>query len=228
MNKIQTIIHGDNVYQSRKLLQQYIDSFREERSKILWIKGKETSLADLHEQFGVQDLFAENQMIIIEEIHSMQKSKKKDACISFLAQSASPFILWESRILTKPMLSKFPNATVKACSISKKLFAWLESIGSDDTRKTLTLLNEALLQEDEYYCYLMLVRQIRLLIFVKETGSAPLAPFMIKKLQMQAKHFSLNELLNLHTQLHSLDIGQKTSKMPGTLRQQLDLISISG
>ncbi len=221
------IIHGENLLESRKALQIHIDSFLTQNFTIERLDAKNLTQAILEETLGKQSLFATERVIIIEGLHSLQTSKQKNTLITMVSESSEEIILWEKRSLTKTMLKKFSRAKEQSFPISKKMFAWLDSLGSSDTRKKHQLLKETLDQEDEYLAFIMLIRQIRLLILVKETGSAPGAPFMVGKLSSQAKKFTLKELLNLHQILAQMDRAMKTSRLAGTLSLQLDLLTIA-
>ncbi len=222
------IIHGENLFSSRKALQAHIDAFRDRGFDIEREDAKKLTLGSLDELLGTQNLFGSQRVIIIEGLHSLQTSKQKNALITAISKYEDDIILWEKRALTKPMLKKFGNAKVESFAISKKMFAWLETLGSGDQNKKHTILMDALEQEDEYLCFVMLARQIRLLIQVKETGTAPGAPFMVQKLVFQAKKFSLEQLLRIHQRLRDIDRAMKTSRLAGTLSQQLDLLTITG
>ena len=92
--------------------------------------------------------------------------------------------------------------------------------------KKLNLLHSAVETDGEFFCFLMLIRQIRLLIEVKSGGKAKGAPFMVSKLNKQAANFSLDELLEIHKKLLETDIKQKTSASLIDIVTMLDLLTL--
>jgi len=76
-------------------------------------------------------------------------------------------------------------------------------------------------------CFVMLARQIRLLIKIKDGSIPPGPPFMIAKLKKQAQDFTLEKLLKIHDQLFMIDQAAKTSGSFFTLGQELDLLTVN-
>ncbi len=221
-----TILHGENTFASRQRLQELVDFARSNKTVITRLTAKQLSPADLELALGSNSLFAEEKVIVIEELHSLPRSKRKNELIEQIAATETEVILWEKRSLTKTMLKKFPKAQAQEFKVGKKLFAWLDSFGRDK-KKTFKLLSESIEQEGEHFCFLMLIRQIRLLIQIKEGAVIRLAPFMKSKLSSQAKTFSLEQLLKLHTQLFEIDKNMKTGQAKLPLGQELALLTLS-
>ena len=219
-----TIIHGDNHIQSRERLSQILSSAKGRDTEIVRLVGAQLSESVLEEVFGSSNLFGSSRLIVIEELHSLPKSKKKDQLIDQVARAEQEdIVLWEKKLLTKTQLKKFPDAKVDEFKTSSVLFKWLDQIGAKDKKKILQLFHQALETEEEYFCFIMLIRQIRLLIHTKE-GTASGAPFMQAKLAKQAQSLSLEQLLSIHAKLLEIDYQQKRSLSPLSLTQQLDLL----
>jgi DNA polymerase III delta subunit len=227
------ILHGEHLTQSRAHLGTLIDTARAKNTEVIRIVAKKTSVAELEEALVSTSLFGTEKIIIIEELHSLPKSKRKDELISLVAQKSTAselgeeIILWESRQLTATMLKKFSGATVREFKLSKKLFSWLDSLGGTNAVQKLTLLHGAVSSESEHFCFIMLMRQVRLLIQAKDGGTIKGAPFMVSKLRSQAKKFSLEKLLQTHGKLLEVDRQLKSSGSALTLAQQLDLLTLS-
>ena len=221
------VIHGENTIASREKLVDCISASKENGNEIIRIETKSLTEAQLEEVLGTSDLFGTAKTIIIETLHSLPTSKRKKNLISLLQNSQlHEVILWEKRSLTKTMLKPFASAQVFEYKASKTLFAWLDLIGkSTDATKKLRLLHEAFDNDGEYFCFLMLIRQFRLLIQIKTGAKVGGAPFMITKLQNQSSNFSEEELLKTYKKLLEIDIAQKTSKNLLSLQQELDLLT---
>jgi DNA polymerase III delta subunit len=219
------ILHGEHLTQSRAHLGTLIDTARAKNTEVIRIVAKKTSVAELEEALVSTSLFGTEKIIIIEEL--------QDELISLVAQKSTAselgeeIILWESRQLTATMLKKFSGATVREFKLSKKLFSWLDSLGGTNAVQKLTLLHGAVSSESEHFCFIMLMRQVRLLIQAKDGGTIKGAPFMVSKLRSQAKKFSLEKLLQTHGKLLEVDRQLKSSGSALTLAQQLDLLTLS-
>ena len=88
----------------------------------------------------------------------------------------------------------------------------------------MKLYQESVLNDGAEFVFLMIARQIRLLIQVKENQASKIAPFMLNKLKKQAQEFTLQKLLNLHHQLYLIDQKQKRSTGLLSLESELDLL----
>ncbi len=222
------IFHGDNIIQSRNRLKEEIDTAKNAGKSINRAVAKQLSEAQLEELLGSSDLFGTDKLIIIEELHSLPASNRKKSLITMLGQDAHDgVVLWEKRPLTKTMLKKFPDARTEEFKASSSLFKWLDALGSSNQQLKLKLLSESLQSDGEYYCFLMLIRQIRFLIQAKSGGKVAGPPFVVGKIKDQSRHFSLEQLLNTHAKLYKIDSRQKTSRSPLTLAQELDLMTLS-
>ena len=222
------VLHGENIVASRKKLAEYIDTARSEQTDVVRLEAKRTSLADLESVLGAHDLFGTKKLIVIEELHSLPRSKKKDSLIDLLSgELTHECILWEKRKLTKTMLRKFSSATISEHTTSNALFAWLDTLGTKTPpEKKIALLREAAEKDGEYLCFIMLIRQIRYLLLAKTGGVIKGPPFMVQKYKKQATHFSEEELLQLHSQLVLMDEKMKSTKQQLTLESQLDLFTV--
>lgn len=229
-----TVLHGENIVQSREELIKIIDEARPAKKDVLRIEAKELTLADLEQILGNENLFGTEQLVIIEGLHSLPKSKKKDELIGHLAKikpesSTIKIVLWEKRELTPTMLKKIVPKKELSFKLTNQLFKWLDSLSPENKTKKnqLNILQSAVIDNGEHMCFLMLIRQIRLLIQAKNGGNLKGAPFMIAKLKKQANFFDLEKLLELHKKLLKIDIAQKTSKNKLSLDRELDLLVIN-
>lgn len=224
-----TILHGENIVASREKLVQLLSKAKENQLNIDRLDAKNLNRAELETRLVKQDLFGSKRLIVIEGLHSLPKSKQKTQLINLIKEAEIEVILWEKRNLTKTMLKQFPQAKENHFKLSNALFNWLDTVRGDGKNLATQLkkLHQALTKEDAYLCFVMLTRQIRLLIQVKEGNRPPGAPWMIKKLEKQADTFSLKQLLKIHHQLIEIDYAHKTSTHSLDLAQELDLLLIN-
>lgn len=229
------IIHGDHTAASRIKLVEIIDSVKKAGIKIQRLEAKSLTLAQLENALQSHDLFGSNRTVVIEGLHSLPKSAQKNALITMVTKSPVDIILWEQRELTKTMLKPFSKAEVHVFKVAKTIFSWLDSLtgdhhdggaGKGNNERSVKLFHQALQQEDVVFLFIMLARQVRLLIQVKDGGQIAGPPFMISKLKKQANTFSLDQLLVIHRKILELDVGMKTSSNTLTLVQELDLLHL--
>lgn len=221
------LFHGEHTVTSRQALVKTLDKLRETH-EIFRVEAGTLTRAKLEDLLGTQSLFGSKQALVIEGLHSLPHSKKRNELISLLAESSyEPLLLWEQKKLTKTQVKKLAPTKEEYFPLSKALFAWLESIGTNmPTTKQRALLLQALDQDDEYFCMIMLARQIRLLLLIKSGGKIPGPGFMQNKLISQAKFWSIDQLKKLHTTILEHDVAFKTGKSKISWKVILDLAII--
>lgn len=220
------VIHGENIIQSRNKLMQIINQAKNDNILVERLVAKDLDLPHLESKLQKTDLFGHSRMIVIEELHSLSRSKKLTAMIELLVKSDLEICLWEKRQLTAVMLKKLGKAQLYEFKLANSLFSWLDSLSPNNSTKTqqLKYFQEAIAENDEFMCFAMLVRQVRLLIQASSNGEIKGPYFVINKIRSQARQFSLPQLLKLHQQLYQLDLEIKTSTNHLTLSQSIELI----
>lgn len=222
------ILYGENVVKSRERLVILLEEAKRANKEIVRLTSAKLTPADLETALQKTSLFGTEQLVVIEELHSLPKSQRKNQLIKIVSQANVDVILWEKRELTKTMLKQFAQARTEQFRLTNTLFAWLDAFSPKVPKpKQLKLLQAAKLANDEQMCFVMLARQLRLLIQIKDGAVPPGAPFMIAKLKNQAKDFSLDQLLKLHDQLFLIDQAAKTSGSFLSLGQELDLLTVN-
>ncbi len=224
-----TILHGDNTIKSRQKLVDMISQAKDKGVKIKRLDAKRLSPAELEENLASSDLFGNERLVVVEALHSLPRSKRKNRLIELLTDAVTNVCLWEKRELTKNMVKKFKGAKVHKFKLSNSLFDWLDSISplKQSKAKQIRLLRKAVEANDEYVCFAMLARQVRLLIQAKDGGKISAPPFVIRKINRQASRFSLRQLLDLHAALHRLDFEAKTSNNLVDLQTSLESLMLN-
>ncbi len=224
------IIHGENTTQSRQALFELIQRAKSTEREVVRLDAKTLDLPKLEQQLGSTSLFGTEQFVVIEELHSLPKSQRQSALLKYLAESAAQnpdLVLWEKRQLTPTMLKPFATAKVQHFPVNKVVFQWLDSLsGTQETnaqQRTLKLFHQAATSDGAGMCFAMLCRQVRLLLEVTEGKSSSLPAFILNKARSQARSFTLERLLKLHTLLLQIDIGQKTSTNQLNFDRELEL-----
>lgn len=222
------ILHGENTVKSRDRLVELLRENKAAGKDVVTFAATKLTPADLEAALQKTSLFGTAQLVVIEELHSLPRSQRKNLLIETVVRANIDTILWEKRELTKPMLGKFPKAQVEFFKLTNSLFSWLDAF-SPKVSKTqqLKLLGQAKQTNGEHMCLVMLMRQVRLLIQIKDGGTPVGPPFVIAKLKRQAGDWTLDKLLKIHDQLFMIDQAAKTSGSFLSLGQELDLLSVN-
>lgn len=219
------IIHGDNTISSRNKLIEILKKANENNTLVERFNASQLDVPSLESKLQKTDLFGHSRMLVIEELHSQNRSKKLNTMIKMLANSSMNLCLWEKRQLTPSMLKKFKADQVFEFKLANSLFTWLDSLSPQESTKAkqIKLFQQAVKENDEYMCFIMLARQTRLLIQAASGGQIKGPFFVINKVNQQAKKFTLKRLLWLHNQLHELDKKVKISDNQIGLSQAVEL-----
>ena len=94
-----TIIHGENHSVSRKKLTDLISQAKSKQSEIQTLDAKNLDLASLETAVATNYLFTEEKVLLIENLHSLPRSKKKDKFIELIAKAEINIILWEKKAI---------------------------------------------------------------------------------------------------------------------------------
>lgn len=223
-----TILHGDHTVNSRNELQKIIDIASSDGKRIEWFSGNNLSYANLESALGTSDLFGGGQLIVMENLLSGRVTKAKNSAIDLFSKNEpGDLVIWEDKKIGVRQLNKFKNAKKQEFPLAKALFNWLDSIGVKPKDEQIKKLHLSLEQEESYFVFLMLARQIRMLIQMKDSGNLAGSPFVVSKVRKQAEKFNLEKLLSLHNDLLQIDLRQKTSQNRLSLTAELDLLLLN-
>ncbi len=222
-----TVIHGENQVASRHKLSDLVAAAKKQNQEIVSLEAEKLDRAKLESTLLSNSLFGNSKTLILEGLHSLPKSKKKDEFIDLISSASIDIILWEKKLITKTDFKKLPaDSAVYEFKITAKLWSLLDHLTSNPKSKNtvLKLFKESVESDGAEFVFLMIVRQIRMLIQVKENQPLKMAPFMLAKLSKQAREFTLEKLLELHYKLFEIDQKQKQSTGLLSLEAELDLL----
>ncbi len=226
-----TIIHGENLVKSREKLFQIKQATRAKNQQLTTLAAKKISSKILEQALFAKDLFGQEHCLIIEELHSLPRSKKRTAYLEQIIQASQflDIVLWEKKSLTKNNLKKITNAQVYYFPMSKALWQLLDQFSpqAKSKKRQLELLQEAIEQDSAEFCLVMISKRVSDLIAITVGANLSMHPFVKNKLNRQKKNFSLKQLLNLHQQLYQLDNKIKHSANLLDLASELDLLLIT-
>lgn len=134
--------------------------------------------------------------------------------------------------IEKLVLYKGPEETIEVQDVGllspyaaeASIFDLVDALGNRNSKQAAILLQKKMQEgADPFYLFTMFVRQVRLLIQVKEladNGQRPpaisqtlkMAGFVANKLYQQAQQFSLPQLEQIYHHLLEIDVGVKTGR----------------
>lgn len=225
------IIHGDNHAESRNYLNEIVTKYRAKGHDTQHINGEKVTKNDLESSLLTSNLFTQ-ELVVIENLLSRIKSKEKDRCLAYITKYTGnkPVVLWEKKELTKAALKKLNNLkpTIKLYKLPVAAFKFLSTLSPHSKQSSLELLHNSLGNSSDTFIFAMLIRQLNNLIVAKSSPrSLSGAPWQQSQLKKQAVHWELQQLLDLHTTLLSIDLAIKTGKTELPLSSHLDTIIMS-
>lgn len=220
-----TVYSGEDIISSRKAFLEHLERLKNEDFEITRVSGKDTTEESLELLSSPTSLFGQKRVLVIENLLAGTKSKEKDKIIQIISSLNCFFVLWENKNFTKGDQLKYPNFVFKNFKLPQVLFTFLDSLSPKKINDNLRLFREAITSTDPNYLFLMLIRQIRLLILASDKNDLlKLAPWQKGKLQKQARFFTSEKLKEINQRLLQIDFAQKTSQTPFSLEHQLELL----
>lgn len=204
--------------------------------EIVALDGKKVNLTDLKQALEARSLFGQEKSVVVENLISLKhksiKTKKQPGDIFDYLKSLPgdvDLVLWEGKKIDGRQLIRFKNAKIQLFKTPAIIFKFLESIRPGNARLMLNLLGSCLKTEPAELVFYMTVRQLRMLLLVKDLGKkgAPrLAPWQHIRLTSQANCFTMDKLLKVYKELLKIDWQQKTGRAPFDLRKSLELLLV--
>jgi len=214
-----TIFHGDNYVQSRQALNQSLAQLSTSKVESSRFDAQNLTEEALTQALESNPLFHTPKLFVINNLLTLPRSQTKENLIKIVLNNPdSSIFLWEKKVLTPTVKKQFAKAVIKEFKLPASLFNFLDNL-------TLTNFHLALINNPAELIFYLLHRRISQLIQVlDDPGSIKGAPWQIGKLKIQAKKYSLDQLLDFHHQLLTLDEQAKTSQSILSLAGCLDLL----
>lgn len=224
-----TIIHGDDIVQSRKY---FLEIKKSQKDAVSF--SSDVTLTDLTQSLEGGGLFGEEKIIFIENLLSKRKqSKDLQEILDFiqLKKGERTICLWEEKEILKGKLSHFTNASIKHFPLPQTIFQFLDSIVPGN-KKSVLYFHETLKTVDIEIILFMMIRLVRTLLNLGDVSEEidevkRMSPWQRQKLQKQHRFFSQKQLIKLHNDLFEVDFKNKTGALSGDLPTAIDLILIN-
>lgn len=221
------VFSGDDLVSSRKAFLEHLEGLKRDGFEVERVNGKDLTVELLELLSLPISLFGGKKALAIENLLTGAKSKEKDKIIRRIVSLLDcSIVIWESKDISKAEQLKYPkNFIFKNFKLPASLFIFLDSLSPNKGVNNLKILKMALEIVDPNFLFLMLIRQIRLLILAKDSNDLlKLAPWQKSKLQKQAKGFLEEKSVQIYQKLLKIDFNQKTSNSPFSLEHELELL----
>jgi len=217
-----TVYCGDDIVSSRQAFNEQADSFGQE-AEVVRIDGKNLN-EESFELLSAPSLFNQPRVLAIENLLAGQKSQEKEKIVQKIASLTQvSIIIWEAKEFSKTEQQKFSsNFVFKNFKLPSSLFSFLDFLAPDKTAENLKRLHQLTTEVEPAFIFLMIVRQIRLLILASGNEVSQMPPWQSQKLNKQALLFG-KRLPEIYKSLLEIDYRQKTSQTPFSLIDELEL-----
>jgi DNA polymerase III delta subunit len=224
-----TILHGDNTEASRAELRRLIDAAK--GKEIRTVNGS-TDPAALTQALESSSLFGGDTLIVLENLFAKlgRKTKLIESLAKTIVASASTadIVIWEEKELGVTVLKSLGTASVRLYKMPVIIFQLLDGLRPQSASTLLPLYHKVIALQAPEILYVLFVRRVRQLIQLSDNVMPEgLAPWQATRLTAQARLFTIDKLISLHTQLLDMDIAIKTGASPFTLAQLIEQFLIS-
>jgi len=225
-----TLIHGDNIVASRNELVRLKESAKDK--EIRDINGKNISESDLRQAVESSSLFGNTMLVIIEQLFSgLGKKEKQIKLFADILNTSSlsvDIILWESKEMGKTVLTSIPKAKVQLYKMPIILFEFLDGLKPNTAKQSILSMEKMKDTVPSELLLYMIETRIRHLIQVKD-GVTPdkQSPWQTMRLTNQAKSFTMDKLLSLHTKILKSEYAYKTGRTPFSLSELISQILLT-
>lgn len=222
------IFSGDDLVSSRQAYLDQINLFKKDNQTEFCL-AKDLSEILLENIFGSTDLFGKSRVLTTENFFTGSKSKEKDQLVKKINSFKNAIMVsWETKEVSKTESAKLgKEVSISNFKLPNLLFKFLDTLSPQNKKQNLFALQQLKQTVDEQFIFLMIVRQVRLLLLAHGGETDKIAPWQKSKLVNQARSFGQDKLIALYKQLLNLDIKQKTSQLGLSLGSELDLL-VSG
>lgn len=225
------LIHGDNIEAARNKLLELKTAAKNKEVRTL--NGKRMDPNATVQALESSSLFGGDVLVIVEGFISTAKKREKSfgIILSQLVAAAKTIdvVLYEEKEVEKGTLAKLgDNTEIYLYKIPVVIFQFLDSLRPGNAKTSLTLFAQVAAHEPAEIVFALLIRRIRHLMELSD-GLIPegLQGWQADRLTSQARHFTIDKLVVMHTSLLDIDIAVKTGSSPFTLAQRIEQVLIS-
>lgn len=225
-----TLLHGDNIDASRAELVRMTGVAK--GKEIRQLSGRDVEPVVLTQALESSSLFGGDTLVVIENLFGKlgRQVKRIEALCAILVMSgeATDVILWEDKELGVTVVKNLGKASVRTFKVPPIIFQLLDGMRPHAAATLIPLFRQIYATQAAEVIYTLVVRRVRQLIQASDSVAPDgLAPWQAARLTAQARLFSMNKLIRMHTNLLDMDIAIKTGVSPFTLAQHIEQFLIS-
>lgn len=220
-----TLIHGDNIEESRTALNALKGKLK--AKEVRELDGASLEATSLRQSLESQSLFGGEIAVVIENLLSRlgKKTKIAETLIPILCEAGknTEIILWEGKEIAITTVKKLGKGEEKLFKTPHIMFQFLDTLAPHRSKQALTLYQKLILStEPSEIVFFMVSRRFRQLLMVGG-GQSPdgLQSWQIGRLRSQAKLFSLDSLSRLYKKLLEIDFSIKSGATPFSLSSHI-------
>lgn len=223
-----TVICGEDSVSSYNYYSSLKKNYLDKSYEILDINPND--LENINSWMGEsQSLFAEKKVFFTQNINKKLSRKlnlKINKIVEQLIKDKKIEVVdWEEEISSRFL--KFPKGIlIKEFKPSENIFKLQDALYPGNLTNFIQMLNQLTKSVDENFVFIMLVRHVRNLLCVKTDGAdSKLQKWQIYKLKNQSSKWQMDRLINFYDSLHKIDVSQKTSTNPYSIKKSLDILA---
>lgn len=195
------------------------------------LDGSKIQLKNLEEELLGSSLFGDESTFLVENLF---KNKKKKELLEFIfAHGKNLSIILVERVkLTKRDLAALKIDSLKEYLLPQFYFKFLDDLMPKNGKALSVTYNSLLKSMTSEQIFYSLIKRVRALIAVK-TGATThseivrFAPWQMGKLKQQANVWDEDGLVNFYHKLYETEKKMKTSSLPVTLEEYIDIMLIT-
>lgn len=221
-----TVICGEDTVTSRTYFTSLLYDYRKKNYEVKKIEPEE--IFEINKWMAdSSSLFAQKNIFVVEYLNKKVRrdnKKLKDELEKIDKMKDIQLIDWED--VSAREIKAGMGGKIKEFKPAKNIFKLTEAVYPGNKKTFLMLLGQLSDGANDQFIFLMLSRHIRSLILTKEgLSSSRIKQWQIYKLNSQAKHWSLDKLLDFYEGLLRIDISLKTGRSPYSVKESLDILA---
>lgn len=223
-----TIVCGEDSKASRNYFSDLKRAAKDKDCEVFDIEAKSIGeiinwLGDAPSLFSVKKVFFTQSLN--KNISKKSNPKFLETVEKIMADKDVELYDWEDEVPGR-FLKITKGVTVKEFKLSNTIFKLQDYCYPGNIKMFLDSLHELSGNTDDIFTFIMLTRHVRNLMLVS-LGKTPagVMPWAVSKLKSQASKWEAEKLVSFYDNLHKIDVSLKTSSMPYTLTEAIDILS---
>lgn len=216
-----TLLHGDHQEASRTRLQEMIAAAK--GREIRRMDGRNAEAAELTQALEASSLFEGDVLVVIERLFGSlgRKQKQAESLGAIIGGAAADVVLWEEKELSTTAVAALGKGVkVELFKMPRIIFEFLDGLRPGSAKPSLSLYEQLVKTEAPELVFSMIVKRVRQLLMLKDGVTPPgLQGWQAGRLTNQARPFTMEKLLEMHTNLLTIEYALKTGQSPFSLTQ---------